>query len=151
MFIFAGTAAILNGGGPVTEVCAGRVDSSNGSLSDPLNDPYGNCTVQGNCSEPFGANTIGLIYVNPEGVTINNSINTNPTDNAAVIREIFGRMGMNDSETVALIGGGHAFGKSHGACPDGSGDAPNVNPDDPWSGNCGTGMGEDTYTSGIYF
>ena len=83
--------------------------------------------------------------MNPQGVLGD----PDPMKSAARIREVFGRMGMNDSETVALIGGGHAFGKAHGACPDGPGDAPNVDPDDPWAGNCGTGSGEDTFTSGF--
>mmetsp|Transcript_4663 Transcript_4663/g.7988 ORF Transcript_4663/g.7988 Transcript_4663/m.7988 type:complete len:201 (-) Transcript_4663:209-811(-) len=54
-------------------------------------------------------------------------------------------MGMNDTETVALIGGGHAFGKSHGACPDGPGPGPEENATNPWPGLCPEGV----YTSGI--
>eukprot|EP01083_Nonionella_stella_P120107 359615_1 len=143
LMIFAGTAAILNMGGPVTEICAGRIDSPNGSLSEPLVTPP--CPVQGNCPEPLGSDTIGLIYVNPAGVMGD----PDPAKSAPRIREIFGRMGMNDTETVALIGGGHAFGKAHGACPDGPGASPQEDPLNPWPGNCGSGMGEDTFTSGF--
>lgn len=56
---------------------------------------------------------------------------------------------MNDRESVALIGGGHTFGKSHGACPLGPGPPPNVDEVNPWPGNCGTGTGADTFTSGF--
>jgi len=148
LFIFAGTAAILFGDGPVTQICAGRIDSSNGSLSHALhpdNISQACPNKQGNCPEPYGADTIGLIYVNPEGVMGN----PDPAESAIRIREIFGRMGMNDTETVALIGGGHAFGKSHGACTNGSGPGPMEQPNDSWPGLCGTGKGPDTYTSGI--
>ena len=55
---------------------------------------------------------------------------------------------MNDSETVALIGGGHAVGRAHGACPGGPGPAPREDPLQSWPGQCGRGRGEDTYTSG---
>eukprot|EP00481_Brizalina_sp_1-RS-2013_P001145 TRINITY_DN270_c0_g1_i2.p1 TRINITY_DN270_c0_g1~~TRINITY_DN270_c0_g1_i2.p1 ORF type:complete len:200 (-),score=67.01 TRINITY_DN270_c0_g1_i2:237-836(-) len=72
-----------------------------------------------------------------------------PESTAQNIREIFDRMGMNDRETVALIGGGHAFGKSHGACADGHVPGPDESPYNPWPGKCGSGKGEDTFTSGI--
>ena len=99
LFVFAGTAAVLQGGGPVTEVCAGRIDNNNGSLSDPIMDDS-HCNIDGNCSAPLGSSTIGLIYVNPVGYLGN----PDPAITAPHIREVFGRMGMNDSETVALIG-----------------------------------------------
>ena len=73
----------------------------------------------------------------------------NPERSAGQIRDIFDRMDWNDRETVALIGGGHAFGKAHGACPNGAGPNPEEQPLNPWPGLCGTGKGNDTYTSGI--
>ena len=143
--IFAGTASILHMGGPVTEVCGGRIDDMDGSKSIPLNN-LTDCGEQGNCQEPIGASTVGLIYVNPEGV----NKEPVPSKSAVRIREIFGRMGMNDSETVALIGGGHAFGKCHGACMLGPGDPPNKNSNNPWNGKCGgDGKGINTFTSGL--
>jgi len=145
LFVFSGTAAILNMGGPVSSICAGRIDDVDGSASEPLDDPEGDCTVQGNCTAPLGADTVGLIYVNPAGV-MGDPV---PSKSAPRIREVFGRMGMNDSETVALIGGGHAFGKCHGACSLGAGDGPDVEPEDPWPGNCGSGIAENTFTSGF--
>jgi len=99
---------------------------------------------------PLAAVQMGLIYVNPEGP------NGNPDPLAAAkdIREVFARMAMNDEETVALIAGGHAFGKTHGA-----GDAKHVGPEPEaapieeqclgWKSSFGTGKGGDTITSGL--
>ena len=99
---------------------------------------------------PLAAVQMGLIYVNPEGP------NGNPDPLAAAkdIREVFARMSMNDEETVALIAGGHAFGKTHGA-----GAASQVGPEPEaapieeqglgWKSKFGTGKGDDTITSGL--
>ena len=100
--------------------------------------------------EPLAAVQMGLIYVNPQGP------NGNPDPLAAArdIRETFRRMAMNDEETVALIAGGHTFGKTHGAGPD---DAVGADPEAApleqqglgWKSTFGTGVGNDAITSGL--
>jgi catalase-peroxidase len=99
---------------------------------------------------PLAAVQMGLIYVNPEGP------NGKPDPLAAArdIRETFARMAMNDEETVALIAGGHTFGKSHGAGPAADvGPAPEAAPIEEqglgWKNRFGTGKGADTITSGL--
>jgi catalase-peroxidase len=101
-------------------------------------------------AEPFGAVQMGLIYVNPEGP------NGQPSALAAArdIRDTFARMAMNDEETVALIVGGHTFGKSHGAGdPSLVGTEPEGCPVHAqglgWKSSHGSGMGKDTITSGL--
>jgi catalase-peroxidase len=100
---------------------------------------------------PLGAVQMGLIYVNPEGP----NGNPDPVASARDIRETFGRMAMNDEETVALIAGGHTFGKTHGAAdpeqyvgsePEG---APLEEMGLGWKSSYGTGKGEDAITSGL--
>jgi catalase-peroxidase len=99
---------------------------------------------------PFGAVQMGLIYVNPEGP----NGNPDPLASARDIRETFGRMAMNDEETVALIVGGHTFGKCHGAVsPEYLGPEPEACPVEHqglgWHNSFGTGKGSDTLTSGL--
>jgi catalase-peroxidase len=101
-------------------------------------------------ANPFGAVQMGLIYVNPQGP------NGDPDPLAAArdIRETFRRMAMNDEETVALIAGGHTFGKTHGAAPESHlGREPEGAPLQQqglgWSNNYGTGAGDDAITSGL--
>ena len=105
----------------------------------------------GELQGPFGADHMGLIYVNPEGP----NGNPDPLAAAKYIRQTFSRMAMNDEETVALIAGGHAFGKTHGAAPADQ----YVGPEPEgasleeqglgWKNSFGSGKGGDTITSGL--
>ena len=100
--------------------------------------------------QPLGASHMGLIYVNPQGP----DANPDPLLAAHDIRETFGRMAMNDYETVALVAGGHTFGKSHGAAPESH---KGLEPEGSkiqdqatgWNSDYKTGLGVDTISSGI--
>ena len=99
---------------------------------------------------PFGATHMGLIYVNPEGPNASGDFMAAAKD----IRATFGRMSMNDEETVALIAGGHTFGKCHGAAPEShKGPDPEAAPLETqglgWISNYGSGHGKDTISSGL--
>ena len=102
-------------------------------------------------ANPLGATEMGLIYVNPEGP----ERNPDPIQAAKAIRETFGRMAMNDEETVALIAGGHSFGKTHGAADPSKyvGKEPAAEGLEKlgmgWMSNYGSGHGVDTITSGL--
>ncbi|MBC2864844.1 catalase/peroxidase HPI [Streptomyces mexicanus] len=155
LLILAGNVALESMGFKTFGFAGGRVDAW-----EPEDDVYwgpettwlGDARYTGDreLEEPLAAVQMGLIYVNPEGP------NGNPDPIAAArdIRETFRRMAMNDEETVALIAGGHTFGKTHGAGP-----ADNVGPDPEaapmeqqglgWKNSYGTGKGGDAITSGL--
>ena len=107
-------------------------------------------SAEGELQEPLGADHMGLIYVNPEGP----NGNPDPAAAARFIRQTFARMAMNDEETVALIAGGHTFGKAHGAVAEEF-----VGPDPEgasieeqglgWKNSFGSGKGSETFTSGL--
>jgi catalase-peroxidase len=155
LFILSGNVALESMGFKTFGFGGGRVDAW-----EPDDDVYwgpettwlGDERYHGDreLEEPFAAVQMGLIYVNPEGP------NGNPDPLAAArdIRETFRRMAMNDEETVALIAGGHTFGKTHGASPDSAlGPAPEAAPIEQqglgWKNTYRTGKGDDTNTSGI--
>jgi catalase-peroxidase len=119
----------------------------------PENSWLGNARYQGDreLENPLGAVQMGLIYVNPEGP----DGKPDPLASARDIRETFRRMAMNDEETVALIAGGHSFGKTHGAADPGKyvGPEPEAAAIEQqglgWKNSYGTGVGPDAITSGL--
>ena len=154
LIIFAGNCALESMGFKTFGFAFGRPDvweadetdwgSEDTWLDDQRHDADGE--LQG----PLGADHMGLIYVNPEGP----NGNPDPGLAAKYIRQTFKRMAMNDEETVALIAGGHTFGKAHGAAPE-----ENVGPEPEgaamdeqglgWKNSHGSGKGGDTVTSGL--
>ena len=155
LLILAGNRAIDTMGLPTFGFGGGRAD-----IYSPEEDIYwgpeaewlGDERYSGDreLANPLGAVQMGLIYVNPEGP----NGNPDPMASARDIRETFARMAMNDEETVALTAGGHTFGKAHGAAPDSNvGPEPEGAPIEQqglgWENTYGSGMGDDTITSGI--
>lgn len=155
LMILAGNVALESMGFKTFGFAGGRVD-----VWEPENHVYWGSEKKWLADErysdgrklenPLAAVQMGLIYVNPEGP----NGNPDPVASAKDIRETFGRMGMNDEETVALIAGGHTFGKTHGAGP-----ASNVGPEPEaadieeqgfgWKSNYKSGKGADAITSGL--
>ncbi len=155
LLILAGNCAIESMGLKTFGFAGGRAD-----IWEPEEDIYWGAeaewlgderyTGDRELENPLGAVQMGLIYVNPEGP----NGNPDPVASGRDIRETFGRMAMNDEETVALVAGGHTFGKCHGA-----GDASLVGPEPEgasieeqgmgWKSSFGSGLGVDTITSGI--
>jgi len=156
LMILAGNCAIESMGLKLLGFAGGRVD-----VWEPQEDVFwGSETTwlgdddryseERQLDNPLAAVQMGLIYVNPEGP----GGKPNPHESAKDVRVTFGRMGMNDEETVALIAGGHTFGKAHGAAP-----ATHVGPDPEgspieqqglgWKSDYGKGNAGDTITSGI--
>ena len=154
LMIFAGNCALESMGFKTFGFAGGRADVWEpeelywGSERTWLGDER--YSGERNLENPLAAVQMGLIYVNPEGP----NANPDPLAAAKDIRETFRRMAMNDEETVALIAGGHTFGKTHGAGP-----ATHVGPEPEaapleeqglgWKSSYGTGKGADAITSGI--
>jgi len=155
LMILAGNVALETMGFETLGFAGGRVDAW-----EPDDDVYwgpettwlGDERYHGEheLERPLAAVQMGLIYVNPEGP----AGNPDPLASARDIRETFKRMAMDDEETVALIAGGHTFGKTHGAAPDSNvGAAPEAaelgDQGIGWTNAHGTGRGDDTITSGL--
>lgn len=155
LLILTGNVAIESMGGKTVGFGGGRADIWHpeediywGSEKEWLGD--NRYTGDRELENPLAAVQMGLIYVNPEGP----NGNPDPVASARDIRETFGRMGMNDEETVALVAGGHTFGKGHGA-----GDPSHVGPNPEaapieaqglgWFSTHGSGKGRDAIGSGI--
>ncbi|WP_298487956.1 catalase/peroxidase HPI [uncultured Maribacter sp.] len=156
LMILAGNCALESMGFPTFGFAAGREDAW-----EPEQDIYWGSETEwganedryedGDLEDPLAAVMMGWIYVNPEGP----NGNPDPLGSAHDIRETFGRMAMNDEETVALVAGGHTFGKAHGAADPNKyvGKEPHGAPIEEmstgWKNSFGTGVLDDTITSGI--
>jgi catalase-peroxidase len=155
LLILAGNVAIESMGGKTfgfgggrPDIWAPEEDINWGAEKEWLtNERY---SGERDLANPLGAVQMGLIYVNPQGP----DGDPNPLASAVDIRETFGRMAMNDEETVALVAGGHTFGKGHGAGPD---DNVGTEPEGAaieemgfgWISSYASGKGSDTITSGF--
>jgi catalase-peroxidase len=156
LIVFAGNCALESMGFKTFGFAGGRED-----VWEPEEDIYwgqettwlgdNRHTGVRDLEKPLGATQMGLIYVNPQGP----NANPDPVAAAKDIRETFGRMAMNDEETVALIAGGHTFGKAHGPCAE----KPYIGPEPEaagieeqglgWKNSFGSGKGADAWTSGL--
>ncbi len=155
LLIFAGNRAIDTMGLPTFGFGGGRADiyaAEDDIYWGPETDWLADERYSGDreLANPLGAVQMGLIYVNPQGP---NGV-PDPMASARDIRETFGRMAMNDEETVALVAGGHTFGKAHGAGPDSHvGREPEGaalhEQGFGWTSTFGSGKGGDTITSGL--
>ncbi|MEC8956407.1 MAG: catalase/peroxidase HPI [Pseudomonadota bacterium] len=155
LLILSGNVAIESMGGKTLGFGGGRPDiwapeediDWGGEKEWLTNDRY---SGKRDLANPLGAVQMGLIYVNPQGP----DGNPDPLASAVDIRETFSRMAMNDEETVALVAGGHTFGKAHGAGPE---DHVGAEPEGAaieemglgWTSSYASGKGSDTITSGV--
>ncbi|WP_170447119.1 catalase/peroxidase HPI [Ruegeria arenilitoris] len=160
LMILAGNCAIESMGGKTFGFAGGREDiwapeediywGAETEWLAPTENPHSRYSGERDLEDPLAAVQMGLIYVNPEGPDGEPDVLASGRD----IRDTFARMAMNDEETVALVAGGHTFGKAHGA-----GDPALVGPEPEaapieemgfgWINKFGTGKGDDTTTSGI--
>ncbi len=155
LMVLAGTVAMEDMGFKTFGFAGGRTDDWEAEMVDWGSEKKWldnkSRYAKGELAKPMGATQMGLIYVNPEGP---NGV-PDPLASAQQIRDTFGRMAMNDEETVALIAGGHTFGKAHGAhdpnkCVGADPAAAGVEQQGfGWKNKCGKGHSEDTVTSGL--
>lgn len=160
LMILAGNCAIESMGGKTFGFAGGRADiwapeediywGTETEWLAPTDNPQSRYSGERDLENPLAAVQMGLIYVNPEGPDGEPNVLASGRD----IRDTFGRMAMNDEETVALVAGGHTFGKAHGAGdPDLVGPEPEAAPIEEmgfgWINKFGSGKGDDTTTSGI--